>query len=113
MMNWNRKIVISNKTISIETPVYFIADIAANHDGRLSRAKDLIWRAKEAGADCAKFQHFRAEKIVSDYGFKSLGRKRQSHQAGWKKSVFQIYRQYECDMAWTRELVKTAKNARI
>jgi len=51
---------------------YFIADIAANHDGELHRAKELIWKSKESGADCAKFQHFEANSIVSDFGFKNL-----------------------------------------
>ena len=53
-------------------PTYFIADIAANHDGDLQRAKDLIYLSKEAGADCAKFQHFEAKSIVSDYGLEDL-----------------------------------------
>jgi sialic acid synthase SpsE len=47
-------------------PTYFIADIAANHDGDLARAQDLIHRCAQAGANAAKFQHFRAETIVSD-----------------------------------------------
>ena len=37
---------------------YFIADIAANHDGDLQRAKLLIRLAKDAGAHAAKFQNF-------------------------------------------------------
>jgi len=36
-----------------------------------------------------------------------------SHQTTWKKSVFEIYKQYECDRDWTGELVKTAKEAKI
>ena len=54
------------------TRTYFIADIAANHDGSLTRAKKLIRLAKLAGADAAKFQHFSAKTIVSDVGFKKL-----------------------------------------
>ena len=46
-----------------------IADIGANHDGNLGRAKKLINSAK-AGADAAKFQHFKASTIVSDFQFK-------------------------------------------
>ena len=68
-MHWDSAIKINGRLISRNHPTYFIADIAANHDGDLSRAKDLIWLAKEAGADCAKFQHFIANKIVSDVGF--------------------------------------------
>jgi len=80
--------------------VYFIADIAANHDGSLERAKLLIKLAKEAGADAAKFQNFHAPEIVSDYGFRSLGGQ-QSHQASWKKSVFEVYQEASVQDEWT------------
>ena len=53
-------IKFGNRTIGLNHPTYFIADIAANHDGDLERAKLLIRLAKEAGADAAKFQNFDA-----------------------------------------------------
>ena len=77
------EIRIGSHVLGKNHPTYFIADIAANHDGSLERAKLLIRLAKEAGADAAKFQNFRAPKIVSDYGFRSLGGQ-QSHQASWR-----------------------------
>jgi N-acetylneuraminate synthase len=49
----------------------FIADIAANHDGDITRAFKLIELAKESGADVAKFQNFKAAKIVSKRAFDS------------------------------------------
>ncbi len=103
---------INQHTLALDQPSYFIADIAANHDGDLARAKDLIWLAKAAGADCAKFQHFKAEKIVSDRGFRALGGQ-QSHQAAWKKPVFEVYRHYELNREWNVELVATARAAQI
>lgn len=111
-MAFSKEISVNGRVISYNNPTYFIADIGANHDGDIERAKDLIFLAKEAGADVAKFQHFIAEKIVSDVGFKSMGGQ-VSHQSGWKKSVFDIYKQYECNREWTEELVKTAKIAGI
>ena len=45
---------IAGREISAAAPAFFIADIAANHDGDLERAKALIYLAKEAGADAAK-----------------------------------------------------------
>jgi len=94
---------IGNTVIGENHPVYFIADIGANHDGSIERAKYLIKLAKQAGADAAKFQNFKAPKIVSDYGFKSLG-DQQSHQAKWKKSVFEIYQDASVPADWTPEL---------
>jgi len=79
---------------------YFIADISANHDGSLERAKYLCYLAKISGADAAKFQHFKAETIVSDSGFKKLGKK-QSHQSKWGKSVFEVYQNASVPLDWT------------
>jgi sialic acid synthase SpsE len=111
MINSN-DIQIGNKWIGKLHPSYFIADIAANHDSDLSRAKDLIFLAKEVGADCAKFQHFKASKIVSDQGFKSLGGAK-SHQSAWKKSVYEVYEKFELNREWNNELAKTALLAGI
>lgn len=103
---------INEKKIGRDFPTYFVADIAANHDGDLERAKDLIFLAAEAGADAAKFQHFKAETIVSDHGFKSLGGK-QSHQANWNKSVFEVYKSASVGLDWTETLKETSDKAGI
>lgn len=111
-MRYSTGLVIGGREIALDRPTYFIADIAANHDGDLERAKDLIWRAKAAGADAVKFQHFQAHKIVSDVGFRQLGGQI-AHQAQWQKSVFEIYRQYSIDRGWNGILVETARAAGI
>lgn len=97
------EIKIGNRIISNESKPYFIADIAANHDGDLDRAFHLIELAKEAGADAAKFQNFKAETIVSKYGFESLGGQL-SHQSTWKKSVFETYQDASVPDVWSMKL---------
>ena len=106
------EIRIADRMIGGKHPTYFIADISANHDGELERAKMLIHLAAEAGADAAKFQNFRAPKIVSDYGFKALG-SQQSHQATWKKSVFEVYADASIPFEWTPILKETCDEAGI
>lgn len=101
---------IQDKWVGDNYDTYFIADIAANHDGDLQRAKDLIYMAAEAGADAAKFQHFDAAKIVSDYGFKDL-KEQKSHQAKWEKSVYEIYEDASVPRNWTKELQGACKEA--
>ena len=103
---------IGDQRIGRDYPTYFIADIAANHDGDLERAKALIHLAAEAGADAAKFQHFKAETIVSDRGFKSLVGQ-QSHQAKWEKSVFEVYKDASVSLDWTETLADTCDKAGI
>lgn len=111
-MKYAHAFQLGTREIGLDQPTYFIADIAANHDGDLERAKELIYLAKDAGADCAKFQHFLAKDIVSDYGFKAL-RSQQSHQASWKKSIFEVYEQYHCRREWTETLINTCDDAGI
>ncbi len=103
---------INERIIGQDHPTYFIADIAANHDGDLERAKDLIYLAAEAGADAAKFQHFKAETIVSDHGFKNMGGQ-QSHQSKWKKSVFEVYQNASVSFDWTAAIKETCDKAEI
>jgi N-acetylneuraminate synthase len=91
---------IGKRLIGFSHPTYFIADVAANHDGDLERARLLIRLAKEAGADAAKFQNFNAPKIVSDYGFTHMDGQ-VSHQAAWKKSIFQVYKEASIPFEWT------------
>ena len=106
------EITIGKKQISRRHPTYFVADIAANHDGQLERAVELIRKASVAGADAAKFQHFRAESIVSREGFASMDVKL-SHQAEWKKSVFEVYREASIPWEWTTVLKKTCEDVGI
>src|SRR4030066_1066841 len=94
------EIRIGEHIIGLNHPTYFIAGIAANHDGDLERAKLIIRLAKDAGADAAKFQNFSAPKIVSDYGFRHMNGQI-SHQASWKKSVFQVYKEASTPFDWT------------
>jgi sialic acid synthase SpsE len=106
------EIQIGKHKIGADHPTYFIADISANHDGDLERAKMLIHLAKEAGADAAKFQNFRAPEIVSDFGFKALGGQL-SHQATWKKTVFEVYKDASIPFEWTPVLKEECDRAGI
>ena len=103
---------IAGRMVGGDRPTYFIADIAANHDGDLRRARQLVRLAAEAGADAAKFQNFRAPEIVSDYGFRHMN-SQVSHQARWKKSVFEIYAQASIPFAWSKELGQECSQAGI
>lgn len=94
----------------LSSQVYLIADIGANHDGSLDRAKMLILLAARAGANAVKFQHFKAESIVSELGFREL---KTAHQQRWPKSVYETYVDYSIPDHWTPMLYQVAKAAGI
>jgi N-acetylneuraminate synthase len=105
------KFNLGNKIISNNSSVYFIADIGANHDGNLNRAKKLIKLCAQAGANGAKFQHFKAETIISKKGFYKIGKT--THQSKWKKSVFETYKEAAINFNWTRELKRECDKNKI
>jgi sialic acid synthase SpsE len=108
----SKVITIGGRQIGNGKPTYFVADIAANHDGDLERAKALIHLCAEAGADAAKFQNFRASTIVSDFGFKTLGGQ-SSHQASWEKNVYAVYDEAALPIEWTGSLKESCDEAGI
>jgi sialic acid synthase SpsE len=105
------KIKLGKRIISANSPTYYIADIAANHDGSLARAKKLIKLCAKSGANAAKFQHFKAETIVLDEGFKKMGKT--SHQKKWKESVFSVYKKASINPKWTKVLSNECKKYKI
>ncbi|MFC1807232.1 N-acetylneuraminate synthase family protein [Candidatus Omnitrophota bacterium] len=73
-------------------PVFLIAEAGVNHNGDINIAHELIDAAKEAGADCVKFQAFTAAETVT------LGAPLASHHlanTGSELSHFELIRKLE------------------
>ena len=95
-------IKIGQKHIGEGNPALIVADIGANFDGNLKKAKRLAYTAKESGADVVKFQTFKAKTIVSAIGFKSM--KLKGVHGSWGKSVDQVFREAEFPLDWHKQL---------
>ena len=63
-MKFNKKIELSNKTISENHPVFIIAEAGVNHDGNINKAKKMIDVAVKSGADAVKFQALKTENLI-------------------------------------------------
>ena len=104
-----KTIKIKNKVIGENNPCYIIAEIGSNFNGDINVAKKLIKKAKEAGADAAKFQSFQTKKILSKKGFE----KKVTFQSKWKNSVWNVYRDAELPIEWIKKLDEYAKKCKI
>lgn len=56
---------INGRAIGADNPIWIIAEAGVNHNGDLALAIELVHAARESGADCVKFQTFRADDLVS------------------------------------------------
>jgi pseudaminic acid synthase len=60
------EIVIAGRRIGPGQPPYVIAELSANHNGKLETALQLIEMAAKAGADAVKIQTYTADTITLD-----------------------------------------------
>jgi sialic acid synthase SpsE len=58
-------ITLGKRKISSSSRPYIIAEIGVNHECSMPEAIKMIEEAKEGGADAAKFQSYKAEKLAS------------------------------------------------
>lgn len=108
---FNKKIKLGNRWIGENYPTYFIAEIGANFDGSIEKAKLLIDAAKESGADCAKFQTFITPKIVSEGGFSMMQLK--GVHGSWGKTVSEVFKEVEFPIQWHKEISDYCKKIGI
>lgn len=56
---------VAGKTIGNGHPVFIIAEVGVNHNGSPELAREMIREAARCGADCVKFQTFKADRVAS------------------------------------------------
>ena len=68
----NNNIKINKHIIGKNSKCFIIAEAGVNHNGDINLAKKLIFEAKKAGADCVKFQTFKADHVVTEDAPKAM-----------------------------------------
>jgi len=102
---------IGNREIGPGNPSYIIAEMSANHGGSLEHAKEIIWAAKEAGADCIKIQTYTADTITMNCNNEYF----RINNGPWKKdnTLYELYQKANTPWEWHADLRDEAKKAEI
>lgn len=89
---------------------YIIAEAGVNHNGDITIAHNLIDEAKKAGADCVKFQTFKAENLVTKNAPKA---KYQLKVTNSKESQFDMLKSLELNYNDYVKLINHCKKINI
>ena len=94
-------ITIESKAIGQGYPAFIIAEAGVNHNGDLALAQRMVTEARTCGADCIKFQTFKAERVASRVAPKAAYQLRQTDPA---ESQLAMLRKLELSEAGHRVL---------
>jgi len=98
--------VINSRKISDEYPPYIIAEISANHNGSIVRAKETILAARNAEVDAVKIQTYTPDTMTIDVNEPDF----LINNGLWKgRSLYDLYSEAYTPFEWHKELFSYAQ----
>ncbi|WP_292442561.1 pseudaminic acid synthase [Methylibium sp.] len=109
-MSNNPSIEIAGRRIAVDVPPFVIAELSANHNGKLETALKIIEAAKVAGADAIKLQTYRPDTITLD----SDAAEFQIRGGLWDgRTLYELYREAHMPWEWHAPLFARAQELGI
>lgn len=109
-MSTTPSISIAGRRIALDAPPYIIAELSANHNGKLETALKIIEEAKKAGADAIKLQTYTADTITLDCDSEEF----QIRGGLWDgKTLYQLYQEAHMPWDWHATLFEHARKLGI
>lgn len=101
-----KRITIDGREIGPDRSPYVIAELSANHNGRLETALAIVEEAKKAGADAVKLQTYRPDTITLD----SDGEDFQIRGGLWDgETLYKLYEKAHMPWDWHKPLFERAR----
>lgn len=109
-MSMNKSISIAGRRISLEDAPYIIAELSANHNGKLETAMRIIEEAKKAGADAVKLQTYKPDTITLNCDSEDF----RIHGGLWDgRTLYELYEEAHMPWEWHAKLFDYAKKLDI
>ena len=106
----NLAMSINGRAIGADDPPYVVAEMSANHNGRIETAYRIIDAAKEAGADAVKIQTYTPDTIT----LKSDADAFRIHGGLWDgRLLYDLYAEAHTPWEWHVPLFEHARKAGI
>lgn len=106
----NSFITINGRRIGPDYPPYIIAELSANHNGKLESALELIEIAKASGADAVKLQTYTPDTITIDCDNEDF----QIHGGLWDgNTLYKLYQQAYTPWEWHKALFQKAQDLEL
>jgi len=104
------EIIINGRKIGANHPPYVIAELSANHNGKLQKALDTITKAKICGADAVKLQTYTADTMTIDSDYEDF-----CIQGGlWNGyKLYDLYKEAETPFEWHKAMFDHARKIDI
>ncbi len=102
------KLHLRNRVIGEGCPAYIIAEMSANHAGDINIAKQIIYKAKEAGADCIKIQTYTPNAMTIKCDAECF----HINDGTWKgETLYDLYGKAYMPWEWQAELKEEAERS--
>ena len=100
-----KEIQIAGRLIGQKYAPYIIAELSANHNGKLDIAMKIIEEAKKSGADAVKLQTYTADTITLNSDAEEF----QIHGGLWDgKTLYELYKEAHMPWDWHKPLFEHA-----
>jgi pseudaminic acid synthase len=100
-------ITIGNTRVGEGHPCYIVAEMSANHHQSYERAIEILYAAKQSGADAVKVQTYRPDTLTVDCNKKHF-RIEEGPWAG--QTFFELYEKAYMPWEWQEGLLKEAES---
>jgi N-acetylneuraminate synthase len=104
------EIIINKTKIGTQYPPYIIAEMSANHNGRLENALKIIQKAKDSGANAVKIQTYHPDKITLNSNLPDF----KITSGLWAgKTLYELYQDAYTPWEWHKPMFEFAKEIGI